>query len=183
MSWNLDTSHSRIGFAVKHMMVSTVRGEFKRFSGTLQLDEQDFTKSAIAGEIEVASLDTRDENRDAHLRSADFFDVERFPTITFKSTRIEPKGGNAYVVYGDLTIRGVTREVAIETEYSGTQKNPWGATMVGFSGTAEINRKDFGVEWNVALEAGGWLVGEKVKLEIEVELTKQEAPVAEAATV
>ena len=183
MSWNLDTSHSRLGFAVKHMMVSTVRGEFKSYTGSLQLDEQDFTKSVITGEIDVASIDTRDEGRDGHLKSADFFDAENHPKMTFKSTRIEAKGGSDYVVYGDLTIRGVTREIAVKTEYAGTHQNPWGATVTGFSGTAELNRKDFGLEWNVALETGGILVGEKVKLEIEVELTKQAAPVAEAATV
>lgn len=182
MSWNLDNSHSRIGFAVKHMMVSTVRGEFKSYTGSLQLDESDFTRSVISGEIEVASIDTRDENRDGHLKSGDFFDVENHPKMTFKSTRIEAKGGNEYVVYGDLTIRGVTREIEVETEYSGQHQNPWGATVTGFSGTATINRKDFGLGWNVALETGGILVGEKVKLEIEVELSKQAAP-AEAATV
>lgn len=183
MSWNLDTSHSRIGFAVKHMMISTVRGEFKAYSGTLELDEQDFTRSKISGSIEVASLDTRDEGRDQHLKGADFFDAEKYPTITFQSTRIEAKGGNDYVVHGDLTIRGVTRAVAIDAEYGGTHKNPWGATVTGLSGSAKINRKDFGLTWNMALETGGILVGEEVKLEIEVELTKQAAPVAEAASV
>lgn len=183
MSWNLDTSHSRIGFAVKHMMVSTVRGEFKAYTGSLQLDEADFTKSVITGEIDVASIDTRDEGRDGHLKSADFFDVENHPKMTFKSTRIEAKGGNDYVIYGDLTIRGVTREIAVSTEYSGKHQNPWGSTVTGFSGSATINRKDFGLEWNVALETGGILVGEKVKLEIEVELTHQPAPVAETASV
>jgi polyisoprenoid-binding protein YceI len=183
MSWQLDTSHSRIGFAVKHMMVSTVRGEFKNYTGSLQLDETDFTRSTITGEIEVASIDTRDEGRDGHLKSADFFDVENHPKMTFKSKRIEAKGDNEYTVYGDLTIRGVTREIAIDAEYSGKQQNPWGVTMTGFSGSTTINRKDFGLEWNVALETGGILVGEKVKLELEVELTHQAAPVAETATV
>jgi polyisoprenoid-binding protein YceI len=182
MSWNLDNSHSRIGFAVKHMMVSTVRGEFKSYTGSLSLDQNDFTRSTITGEIDVASIDTRDEGRDAHLKSADFFDVDNHPKISFKSTRIEAKGGNEYTVYGDLTIRGVTREIAVATEYTGTHKNPWGATVTGFSGSATINRKDFGLEWNVALETGGILVGEQVKLEIEAELSMQAAP-AEAATV
>lgn len=183
MSWQLDNSHSRIGFAVKHMMVSTVRGEFKSYTGTLNLDEADLTRSTITGSIDVASLDTRDEGRDGHLKSADFFDVENHPTITFRSTRIVAKGGNEFTIYGDLTIRGVTREIAIDAEYAGKHLNPWGSTVTGFSGSATLNRKDFGLEWNVALETGGILVGEKVKLELEVELTQQAAPVAEAAAV
>ncbi len=180
MSWQLDNSHSRIGFAVKHMMVSTMRGEFKAYTGSLNLDEADFTRSTIAGEIQVASIDTRDEGRDGHLKGGDFFDAENHPTIRFASTRIVAKGENEFTVHGDLTIRGVTREIALETEYSGKHQNPWGATVTGFSATGTINRKDFGLEWNVALETGGILVGEKVKLELEVELTQQAAPVAEA---
>lgn len=183
MSWQLDTSHSRIGFAVKHMMVSTVRGEFKSYTGTLNLDEADLTRSTITGSIDVASIDTRDEQRDAHLLGADFFDAENHPTITFRSTRIEAKGDDAFTIYGDLTIRGITREIAIDAEYAGKHQNPWGSTVTGFSGTATLNRKDFGLAWNVALETGGILVGEKVKLELEVELTQQAAPVAEAAVV
>lgn len=178
MSWQIDTSHSRIGFAVKHMMVSTVRGEFKAYTGTVNLDEADLTRSTITGEIQVASIDTRDEGRDGHLKGADFFDVEHHPTITFKSTRILPQGDNEYTIHGDLTIRGVTREIAIDAEYSGKHQDPWGGTRTGFSGSATINRKDFGLEWNMALETGGILVGEKVKLELEVELIL--APVAAA---
>lgn len=180
MSWQIDNSHSRIGFAVKHMMVSTVRGEFKSYTGSLQLDEADLTRSKITGEIEVASIDTRDEARDGHLKSADFFDVENHPKIRFASTRIVPKGDNMFTIYGDLTIRGVTREIAVDAEYSGKHQDPWGGTRAGFSGTASLNRKDFGLAWNVALETGGILVGETVKLEIEVEMMLQAAPVAEA---
>lgn len=178
MPWNLDPAHSRIGFSVKHMMVSTVRGEFKSYSGSLHLDTEDFTRSSVEGEIEVASIDTGLADRDNHLRANDFFDAPTFPKITFKSTRIERKGDDEYVVYGNLTIRGVTQEVALDVETSGIHKNPWGQTVTGFSATGTINRKDFGVNFNAPLETGGVLVGEKVKLELDIEAALVEAPVA-----
>lgn len=180
MAWQLDASHSHVGFSVKHMMVSTVKGQFKNYTGTLAIDEADLTKSVISGEIEVASIDTRDNGRDDHLRSADFFDVANHPTIGFVSKRIEAKGGNEYTVYGDLTIRGITHEVALEAEYHGLAKDPWGGTRTGFSISGTINRKDFGLVWNAALETGGVLVGEKIKLDLEIEAILQQAPVAEA---
>lgn len=178
MPWTLDPAHSRIGFSVKHMMVSTARGEFKSYSGSLNLDTEDFTRSSVEGEIEVASIDTGNADRDTHLRNNDFFDAPNHPKITFKSTRIERKAGDEYVVYGDLTIRGITKEVALDVETSGIHKNPWGQTVTGFSATGSINRKDFGVAFNAPLETGGVLVGEKVKLELDIEASLVEAPVA-----
>jgi polyisoprenoid-binding protein YceI len=169
MAWILDSAHSSVGFAVKHLMVSTVRGLFKDYTASLDLDTADLTRSAIRTEIDVASLDTRDEKRDLHLRSADFFDVANHPAITFESRRVEHVDGDRYRVVGDLTIRGTKREVVLEAEFAGVQKSPWGDTRTGFSLRGAIDRKDFGLEWNVALEAGGFLVGDKVTLEIEVE--------------
>lgn len=178
MPWNLDPAHSRIGFSVKHMMVSTVRGEFKSYSGKLNLDTEDFTRSSVEGEIEVASIDTNNVDRDNHLRANDFFDAPNHPKIGFKSTRIERKGDDEYVVYGNLTIRGVTKEVALDVETSGIHKNPWGQTVTGFSATGTINRKDFGIDFNAPLETGGVLVGEKVKIELDIEAALVDAPVA-----
>ncbi|HEY9900369.1 MAG TPA: YceI family protein [Pantanalinema sp.] len=180
MPWQIDASHSHVGFSVKHMMVSTVKGQFKTYSGSLVIDEKDLTKSVISGQIEVASIDTRDSGRDDHLRSADFFDVANHPLITFASKRIEGKGGNAYRVTGDLTIRGVTQEVVLDAEYHGLAKDPWGGTRTGFTVSGTVNRKDYGLVWNAALETGGVLVGEKIKLELEIEAVLQEAPVTEA---
>lgn len=176
MTWQIDTSHSHIGFSVKHMMIATVRGQFHRYSGTLELDTADLTRSRITGEIEVASLDTRDEKRDEHLLSADFFDAATYPTITFVSRRIE-RAGDDYLVTGDLTMHGVTREVVLDAEFAGIHKDPWGGTRTGFTVTGTIDRKDFGLTWNAALETGGVLVGEKIKLALDVEAVLQEAAV------
>ncbi|HEY9723704.1 MAG TPA: YceI family protein [Oscillatoriaceae cyanobacterium] len=180
MSWKIDPSHSRVGFSVKHMMIATVRGEFTRYSGTLELDTEDLTRSRISGEIEVASIDTRESQRDDHLRSSDFFAAAEHPAIRFESKRLEHVEGNDYRVVGDLTIRGVTKEVVLDAEYAGVHKDPWGGTRTGFTVTGAINRKDFGMNFNAALETGGVLVGDKVKLELEVEAVLQEAaaPVA-----
>lgn len=167
-TWNIDASHSLAEFSVRHMMVSTTRGQFQDVTGTLQLDESDITKSSVEATIGVASITTRDEKRDGHLRSADFFDAETFPTITFKSTSVAKKG-DEYIVTGDLTIRGNTRSVELKTEFNGVNTNPWGGRVAGFSADTEISRKDFGLEWNVALETGGVLVGDKVKIHLEVE--------------
>lgn len=178
MSWQIDTLHSNIGFAVKHMMVSTVRGHFTDYTGTLELDPNDLTRSHFKAEIGAASVDTREGKRDEHLRSADFFDVENHPKITFESRRIEHKQGHEYRLIGDLTIRGTTCEVILDAEFAGLQKSPWGDTRTGFSLSGSINRKDFGLLWNTALETGGVLVGDKVKLEIELEAALQAQPVA-----
>ncbi len=178
MNWQIDSAHTHVGFSVKHMMIATVRGEFKQYSGTLEIDPSDLTRSTISGEIAVASLDTREANRDQHLRSADFFDAEQYPTISFVSRRIERRDAENYRVSGDLTIRGLTREVTLEAEYAGIHKDPWGATRTGFMVRGTIDRKEFGLTWNAALETGGVLVGEKVKLELEIEAVLQDAPVA-----
>jgi len=169
MSWLIDSVHSHVGFSVKHMMVTTVRGQFKSYTGTLQLDTEDFTRSTFEGEIDVASIETGNADRDNHLRANDFFDVPNHPKITFKSTRIESKGDGEYVVYGDLTIRGVTKPVALDVEYAGKSKNPYGKTVAGFSVRGTVNRKDFGVNFNAVLDTGGVAVGEKVKIELDAQ--------------
>lgn len=175
MSWQLDPVHTHIGFSVKHMMVSTVRGQFKQYRGTLNIDPADFAKSNFEGEIDVASIETGNSQRDDHLRTSDFFDAPNHPKITFKSTSIQPKGDGEFVVHGDITIRGVTQAIALDVEFHGTSKNPWGKTVAGLSAKGAVNRKDFGVSYNALLEAGGVAVGEKVKIEIEVEVVADEA--------
>ena len=169
MSFQIDTVHTHVGFSVKHMMVSTVRGQFGSYRGQLDLDQSDFTKSRFEGEIDVESINTGNEQRDAHLRTNDFFDAPNHPKITFKSKKIESKGGDDYLVMGDLTIRGVTKEIELAVEWSGTSKNPYGKTVAGLSAHGSINRRDFGVSFNSLLETGGVAVGEKVKIEVEVE--------------
>lgn len=181
MTWLIDDVHTHVGFSVKHMMVSTVRGQFKSYRGTLELDPVEFTRSRFSGEIDVASIDTGSPDRDAHLRTNDFFDAANHPKITFASTRIEKKG-DGYVVHGDLGIRGVTRPVALEVEFLGTSKNPYGKTVAGLSARGSINRKDFGVSFNALLETGGVAVSDKVKLEVDVEAVLAEAsPTVQAA--
>lgn len=169
MAWQIDTVHTHVGFSVKHMMVSTVRGQFKQYSGTLTIDSADFTKSRFEGEVDVTSIDTGNSQRDDHLRSGDFFDAANHPKIKFANSKIESKGDGEFVVHGDLTIRGTTLPIALEVEYHGTSKNPWGKTVTGFSAKSTVNRKDFGLSWNALLETGGVAVSEKVKIEIEVE--------------
>lgn len=169
MTWTVDTLHTHIGFSVRHMMVSTVRGQFKTYSGTLALDTSDFTKSRFEGEVDVASIDTGVVDRDNHLRTNDFFDAPNHPKITFKSTEIKAKGEGEYVVTGDLTIRGVTKPVSLDVEFHGTSKNLQGQTVAGLTASGTINRKDFGVSFNAVLETGGVAVAEKVKIEIEAE--------------
>lgn len=169
MTWQLDTIHSHVGFSVKHMMISTVRGQFKSYTGNLAIDASDFTKSTFEGEIDVASIDTGNNDRDNHLRTNDFFDVANHPKIFFKSTRIEKKSDEDYVVHGDLTIRGVTKPVALNVEFQGVAKNPYGQTVTGLQAKTSINRKDFGVNFNAVLETGGVALSETVKIEIEAE--------------
>lgn len=172
MAWTIDASHSAVGFSIRHMMISKVRGRFNDFSGTIEFDEQQPGNSSVNVSVAVASIDTRDERRDGHLKAADFFDVESHPHMTFVSRKVEVVDTNHGRVTGDLTIHGVTREVVLETEYNGQSKSPWGAVSAGFSATARINRKDFGLEWNAPLETGGVLVGEEVTIEIEVEIVQ-----------
>ena len=154
------------------MMITKVRGRFPEVEGSIRFDEQNPANSSVEAVIQVASVDLGSEQRDNHLRTSDFFLVDEYPTITFKSTRIEPKDDNEYNITGDLTIRGITREVTLETTYEGRSVSPWGAEIVGFSAETTINRKDWGLNWNVGLETGGVLVGDKIKLELNVEAVK-----------
>ena len=173
MAWVIDTSHTEIGFVVRHMMIAKVRGQFETFEGTITINTDDVTASSAEGTIDVASINTREADRDNHLRSADFFDVETYPKMTFKSTRIEAAGGNKYKVYGDLTITDVTKEIMFDVTDEGRGQDPWGNQRQGISATGKINRKDFGLTWNVALETGGWLVGDAITINAEVELIYQ----------
>jgi polyisoprenoid-binding protein YceI len=168
--WTVDPAHSGLNFTVKHLMVSKVRGRFKSFSGTIVVDG-DVLKSSVTATAQVVSVDTNDESRDEHLRTGDFFDVEKYPNIELRSTKIEKKGDD-YVLYGDLTIKDVTKNVKFELEFEGVGKDPWGNIKVGFTAETEINRKDFGLEYNAVLETGGVLIGEKVKIELDVQAVK-----------
>lgn len=172
-TWTLDPAHTTVEFAGKHLMVTTVKGHFGQVAGTLQIDESDYTRSSVEATIDVAGLNSRDPKRDGHLRSADFFDVEKWPTATFKSTRIERKSDDEYVVYGDLTLRDVTREIALNTTFDGKSKSPWGTEVIAFHATTRISRKDWGLNWNVALETGGVLVSDNINLSVDVEAIKQ----------
>jgi len=171
--WQIDPAHTTAEFSVRHMMISNVRGRFGKVEGTVTGDLSDPTQAQIEAKIDAASIDTRNEQRDQHLRSADFFDVEHHPYITFKSRRIERVGDNAFKVVGDLTIRGVTREVVLDAIFQGQAKSPWGQQVAGFSATTKLNRKDFGLTWNTVLETGGVLVGDEVNVEIQTELIQQ----------
>jgi polyisoprenoid-binding protein YceI len=170
-TWQIDPAHSLVEFAVRHLMISTVKGRFGDVSGTLQVDPADPARSAIDVTINTASIDTREAQRDAHLRSADFFDVERFPTLRFRSTRVSG-GPDQLRVTGDLTIRDVTREVTLDVTAEGQGKDPWGGERAGYSAKGTINRKDFGLTWNQLLEAGGVAVGDEIKISIDVEFVK-----------
>jgi polyisoprenoid-binding protein YceI len=172
-TWNIDPAHSVAEFKVKHMMISNVKGQFAKVSGVLTLDESDLTNSRVETLIEAASLETRDAQRDTHLKSADFFDVEKFPTLTFKSTRINLVRDGELAVEGNLTIRGVARKVLFSVEGpTPPAKDPWGNTRVAVSATTKINRKDFGLTWNAALETGGILVGDEVIITLDVQFIK-----------
>jgi polyisoprenoid-binding protein YceI len=169
-SYTIDTSHSEIGFTVRHMMFAKVRGQFKTWTATATYDAADPTKSAFHAEIDAASIDTREGKRDDHLRSADFFDAGKFPKLTFDSKKIERAGSGAYKLTGDLTIRGTTRSVTLDVEETGGGKDPWGNARLGFSAKGSLSRSDFGLTWNQALEAGGVLVSDKVDVDIEVQI-------------
>jgi len=172
-TWNIDPVHSVAEFKVKHMMISNVKGQFTAITGVINLDENDVTNSHVEATIETASVNTRDAQRDAHLKSPDFFDVENYPTLTFRSTRISRTAGGELAVEGDLTIRGVTRKVAFDVEGpTPPAKDPWGNTRRGLSAATRINRKDFGLTWNAALETGGILVGDDVTLTLDVQVVK-----------
>jgi polyisoprenoid-binding protein YceI len=171
-SYILDPAHTRIGFVARHAMVTKVRGQFNDFEGSGVIDTSDFTKSTVTVIIQAASIDTRNEQRDAHLRSNDFLAMEEYPQITFTSTGIQQTGPTKVELTGDLTIRGVTNTVTIPFEFEGAATDPYGNLRVGFEGSVVINRKDYGVTWNVGLEAGGVLVSDKVTLEFEVSAIK-----------
>ena len=173
MTWTLDPAHSTVTFSVKHMMVTTVRGTMRIRDFDLNFDPENLADSSVRVSLDAASINTGQEMRDNHLRSADFLDVERFPTIDFVSTRIEPDG-DEYAIHGDLTIRGVTRPVVLAAEYAGTVPNMKGGVTAGFSARTKINREDFGLTWNVALESGGVMVGKDVKIEIDLEVVSTE---------
>ena len=179
--WTFDLAHSSINFTVRHMVVSKVRGRFTRWDGTLLMDENEPAGAVVDVRIEAGSVDTGVEQRDAHLRSADFFDAERFPVLLFHGTRIEKAGDGTYTLTGDLTLHGVTRPVSLDVEFAGSAKDPWGGVRAGFSARTTLDRKDFGLTYNQLLETGGVLVGEKVEIGIEVEAVKQVAPVQAAA--
>jgi polyisoprenoid-binding protein YceI len=166
--YRLDKSHSAVEFIVRHLMISKTRGRFASFEGEIELAPGSDVPNAINATIDVASIDTRDEQRDAHLKSADFFEVEKYPTLTFASTRVEGAPDN-FKIYGHLTIHGVTKEVVLTASFEGRGSDPWGGERIGYSAHATVNRKDFGLNWNAPLETGGLLVGEEVKIELNVE--------------
>ena len=173
-TWELDGAHSNVQFSVRHMMVTNVRGRFATVTGTAEADEADLTRSKITATIDTASIDTGNAKRDEHLRNADFLDVAKFPKMTFTSTKIEKAGEGRWKVTGDLSLHGVTKAVVLDVEGPTPEvKDPWGNTKVGASATAKINRKDFGIEWNKALESGGLLVGEEVSITIDAEAQKK----------
>jgi polyisoprenoid-binding protein YceI len=172
-TWNIDPTHSVAEFKVKHMMISNVKGHFPKVAGVLSLDESDPTKSHVEASIDVSSIVTRDEQRDGHLKSADFFDAEKYPNMTFKSTGVKIKGLEAGVVEGDLTIKGVTRKVEFDVEGpTAPAKDPWGNTRVAVTAITKISRKDFGLTWNATLETGGVLVGDEVTITLDVQFVK-----------
>lgn len=172
-TWVIDTAHSHVGFGIKHLMIATVRGSFTQVHGTVTVDEKDPTSANIDIAVTTPSVTTGDEKRDGHLRSPDFFDVERYPSMTFRSKRVEAKSNDTFRVVGDLTIRDVTREVVLDVDMLGRAKDPWGKEHAAFEATTKIKRGDYGLTWNAALESGGVLVGDEVKISIEAQLLKQ----------
>jgi polyisoprenoid-binding protein YceI len=172
-TWNLDPVHSVVEFKVKHMMISNVKGQFTGITGLLTLDENDLTKSRVEATIDASTINTRDAGRDTHLKSADFLDVEKYPTLTLKSKSVKRTGAAEGTVIGDLTVHGVTREVVFQVEGpTAPGKDPWGNTRLGLSATTKISRKEFGLTWNSALEAGGFLVGDDVTITLDVQFVK-----------
>ena len=166
-TWKVDPTHSSVEFQIKHMMIATVKGRFTEFEGTIEA-APDIADSRVYGKVKTASVDTNEPTRDAHLRTADFFDVERYPEIVFESKRIEPLGGPRYRVVGDLTLKGTTREVELDSTVEGSERDPWGNDRIGLRASGTIDRKDFGLTWQSLLESGGYLLGDEVKLLVEV---------------
>ncbi|HEX4681733.1 MAG TPA: YceI family protein [Gemmatimonadaceae bacterium] len=180
-TWTIDPTHAEVAFAVRHLMLSTVRGRFGAVAGTIQLDERNPAKSTVDVTVDVSSIDTRQEMRDNHLRSPDFFDVANHPTLRFVSKHVEGDINGEFRVVGDLTIRGTSKEVKLEVSLQGRGRDPWGNERAGFEAKGKINRSEFGLTWNQALEAGGVAVGDEVKISIDVELVKQVAAETAAA--
>lgn len=172
--WALDPAHSSVDFSIRHMMIANVKGAFHNFSATIEADPTDLTTATIEFTVDTASVDTRNKDRDAHLVSADFFDVENFPNLTFRATNIEKNDEGEYNVTGDLTLHGVTKQETFAVTFEGQGKDPWGNEKVGFSATGSVNRSDYGLTWNAALETGGVLVGDKVKINLQLQAAKAE---------
>lgn len=179
MAWQIDMAHTQVAFVVRHMMISKVRGHFEKFSGTVEINEAEPARSLVDVKVETASINTRDPQRDAHLRSPDFFESEKYPYMTLKSKRVEVLDDRHAKLYADLTIKDKTNQVVMDVEFTGSAKSPWGSTSFGFLGETRINRKDWGLTWNKALETGGMLVADEVDIEIELELVKVPDEVAE----
>jgi polyisoprenoid-binding protein YceI len=174
-TYKIDVDHSDIMFKVKHLMISTVSGIFKKFDATLELDEENFENAQVTFEADTESVDTKNEQRDAHLKSDDFFNAEQFPKMTFKSTRVERVAHNEFKLHGDLTIRDITKPIVLDVEYHGQTKDPWGNQRMGFEANGKINRKEFGLKWSAVTEAGGLVVADDVKMHLNVEMVKQQA--------
>ncbi|MFN7538666.1 MAG: YceI family protein [Bacteroidota bacterium] len=172
-SWVLDPAHSEVTFKVKHLMIANVKGEFRKFDVNVQVNEENFSSASIAARIDITSVDTNNTDRDNHLKSADFFDAENFPAIEFVSSSFSQLDEENAKLTGNLTIKGVTKEVVLEVETGGISKDPWGQTKAGFTVNGKINRTDFGLTWNAALETGGVLVSEEVKIQAEIQLLKK----------
>jgi polyisoprenoid-binding protein YceI len=181
VTWNVDPAHTQTNFAVRHLVISTVRGEFKKTTGTVKIDDKDATKSAVDVTIDAASIHTREDKRDEHLKSPDFLDVQKYPTLTFKSTKVEKAGGDKYKVTGDLTLHGTTKPVVLDATVTQPIKDPMGKTRLGIQASTKINRQDFGVKWSKMIEAGP-VVGDEVTIEINSELIKPEAEGQKTAT-
>ena len=173
--WSVDPAHSSVEFAVRHLMITTVKGRFTEVEGTVVLDEANPAASSADITVQVASIDTREAQRDAHLRSADFFDTEKYPTLTFRSSGVRDVSADGFKLVGDLTIHGVTREVALDVVHEGRARDPWGGERAGYAATTKIKRSDFGLTWNQLLETGGLAVSDDVKISLDVELVKKSA--------
>ena len=171
-TWKLDPVHSEVTFRVKHMMITNVSGSFKVFNVTATTQGDDFTKSDVVFTAKADSVDTNNTQRDTHLRSAEFFDVEKFPEITFKPTKYVSTGDSTYKIHGDLTIKGVTKNITLDAEFGGIQKDPYGNVKAGFSISGKLNRKDFGLNWNAVLEAGGVMVSDEVRISCEIQMIR-----------
>lgn len=171
--WVLDPAHSELGFKIKHLMISNVSGSFKNFQAEVETEGTDFSSAQVALTVEMTSISTNNEQRDVHLRNADFFEVEKYPELVFRSTRVEMADSDSFALHGELTLKGITKPVKLSVEYNGLTKDPWGGERAGFLVTGKIKRSDWGINFNAALEAGGLVLGEEVKINSEIQLVKQ----------